>query len=74
MTGRYPFRNGWNLYGGAACEKMCGAECCPGFQGYAEELSSVPRVFEMMPAMLKRAGYATAMLGKPLEGPGARRP
>eukprot|EP00041_Stephanoeca_diplocostata_P021628 m.506217 g.506217 ORF g.506217 m.506217 type:complete len:737 (+) comp21873_c0_seq4:28-2238(+) len=48
MTGRYPFRNGWNQYSTT----------------FAEELSSVPLAFEMMPAMLKRGGYAAHMLGK----------
>ena len=45
-TGRYAYRVGWNQYGSAA----------------AEELSSVPLVFEMMPAMLKRGGYMTHMV------------
>ena len=57
MTGRFAFRNGWNTYGNVnQCGKMCGHTCCPGQQGYAEELSSVPLAFEIMPKMLKRAG------------------
>ena len=66
MTGRYAFRNGWNQYGAVGCNgKRCAdGVCCPGQQGFAEELSSVPLAFEMMPAMLKRGGYKTHMLGK----------
>ena len=90
MTGRHPFRNGWNAYGGNQCGKQCAdGKCCPGQQGFAEELSSVPLSFvsrrppprpfpskvgqrnwsavprqEIMPAMLKRGGYKTHMLGK----------
>eukprot|EP00729_Bicosta_minor_P023940 gene23940-8734_t len=64
MTGRYPYRSGWNTYGGGGCLKMCKAGCCPGYMGYAEELSSLPSSFELMPAMMKRAGYSTHMLGK----------
>jgi hypothetical protein len=57
MTGRFAFRNGWNTYGNVnQCGKRCGDACCPGQQGYAEELSSVPLAFEIMPKMLKRAG------------------
>ena len=37
---------------------------CFGYQkGVAEELSSVPRSFEMLPNVLKRGGYRTHMLG-----------
>lgn len=64
MTGRYPYRNGWNVFGGDGCLKQCGNSCCPGYQAYPEELSSVPLSFEMMPAMLKRGGYTPHMLGK----------
>jgi hypothetical protein len=57
MTGRFPFRNGWNTYGNVnQCGKRCGGTCCPGQRGYAEELSAVPLAFEIMPKMLKRAG------------------
>ena len=44
--------------------RCAGGACCPGQAGFAEELSSVPLEFEMMPALLKRAGYLTHMLGK----------
>jgi arylsulfatase A-like enzyme len=66
LTGRYAFRNGWNQYGGSGCmgNRCAGGVCCPGQSGFAEELSSVPLAFEMIPAMLKRAGYRTHMLGK----------
>jgi hypothetical protein len=57
LRGRFAFRNGWNTYGNVnQCGRRCGDTCCPGQQGYAEELSSVPLAFEIMPKMLKRAG------------------
>lgn len=44
--------------------KICGEACCPGQQGFAEELSAVPLSFDIMPKMLKKGGYRTHMLGK----------
>ena len=66
MTGRFAFRNGWNTYGNVnQCGKQCGDACCPGQQGYAEELSSVPLAFEIMPKMLKRGGCERTLLSFP---------
>ena len=50
LTGRYPHRMGWNQYPSK----------------FAEELSSIPSTFALMPAMLKRANHtvSTHMLGK----------
>ena len=61
MTGRYPFRMGWNQYGETAKQRP---DVKPGYGGFAEELSAVPLSFDILPKVLKRAGYATHMLGK----------